>query len=40
MTRLKIPDDDFTDVTVAIGNTYGNDVKGWWTQVAPPGGQI
>ena len=38
MTRLKIPDDDFTDVTVAIGDTYGDDVKGlrltsratWW----------
>ena len=25
---LKIPDDDFTDVTVAIGDTYGDDVKG------------
>ena len=27
MTRLKIPDDDFTDVTVAIGDTYGDDVR-------------
>ena len=25
---LKIPDDDFTDVAVAIGDTYGDDVKG------------
>ena len=26
---LKIPDDDFTDVvTVAIGDTYGDDVRG------------
>ena len=25
---LKIPDDDFTDVTVAIGDTYEDDVKG------------
>ena len=24
---LKIPDDDFTDVTVAIGDTYGGDVR-------------
>ena len=24
---LKIPDDDFTDVTVAIGDTYGDDVR-------------
>ena len=24
---LKIPDDDFTDVTVAIGDTYGGDVN-------------
>ena len=30
---LKIPDDDFTDVTVAIGDTYGDDVRG-----APAGG--
>ena len=25
---LKIPDDDFTDVSVAISDTYGDDVKG------------
>ena len=25
---LKIPNYDFTDVTVAIGDTYGDDVKG------------
>ena len=25
---LKIPDDDFTNVTVAIGDTYGDDVRG------------
>ena len=44
---LKIPDDDFTDVTVAIGDTYGDDVKGndvggghWGWQAAQPGGQI
>ena len=24
---LKIPDDDFTDVTLAIGDTYGGDVN-------------
>ena len=42
---LKIPDDDFTDV--AIGDTYGDDVKGndvggghWGWQAAQPGGQI
>ena len=37
---LKIP-----DVTVAIGDTYGDDVKGndgghWGWQAAQPGGQI
>ena len=42
---LKIPDDDFTDVAVAIGDTYGDDVKGndgghWGWQAAQPGGQI
>ena len=47
---MKIPDDDFTNVTVAIGDTYGDDVfrtntngASWWsnlelTQVVPPGG--
>ena len=25
---LKFPNEDFTDVTVAIGDTYGDDVKG------------
>ena len=25
---LKFPYDDFTDVTVAIGDTYGDDVRG------------
>ena len=25
---LKIPNYDFTDVTVAIGDTYGDDVRG------------
>ena len=42
---LKIPDDDFTDV--AIGDTYGDDVKGnnvggghWGWQAEQPGGQI
>ena len=24
---MKIPDDDFTNVTVAIGDTYGDDVR-------------
>ena len=50
MADMKIPDDDFTNVTVAIGDTYGDDVfrtntngASWWsnlelTQVVPPGG--
>ena len=25
---LKFPNEDFTDVTVAIGDTYGDDVRG------------
>ena len=25
---LKIPNEDFTDATVAIGDTYGDDVRG------------
>ena len=26
--RVKIPIDDFTDVTLAIGGTYGDDARG------------
>ena len=40
---LKFPYEDITDVTVAIGDTFGDDVRGNdmdFDKVAQPGGQI